>query len=82
MDINPGPIYHLAFVKFDNVSDDLRRLLMRSWQMLPGDPFDESYVSNFIVKAQKDDPVLQRSLSGVGATYRIVADQRTHEGIA
>jgi len=79
VDINPGPIYHLAFVKFDNVSDDLRRLLMRSWQMLPGDPFDESYVSNFIVKAQKDDPVLQRSLSGVGATYRIAADQRTHE---
>jgi outer membrane protein insertion porin family len=79
VDIDPGPVYHLAFVKFDNVSDNLRKLLMRSWQMLPGDPFDESYVSNFIVKAQKDDPALQRTLATVKVTYDVRADQQTHD---
>lgn len=77
MDIQPGPVYHLALVKFDNVSDELRRLLMRSWQMLPGDPFDLTYVSNFIVKAQKDDPALQRTLATVKVTYDVRADPQT-----
>jgi outer membrane protein assembly factor BamA len=79
MDINAGPVYHLGFVKFDNVSDDLRRLLIRNWQMLPGDPFDEGYVANFILTAQKADPVLMRSLAGVKAAYDIRADTETHE---
>lgn len=79
VDINPGPVYHLAFVKFENVSDDLRRLLMRSWQMLPDDPFDESYVSNFLIKAQKDDPALERTLAAVKPSYDVRADPQTHD---
>jgi len=79
VEVNPGQVYHLAFVKFENVSDELRSRLMRVWQMLPGDSFDESYVAGFIVKAQKEDPVLMRSLSGVAATYQIAADPQTHE---
>jgi outer membrane protein insertion porin family len=79
VDIDPGPVYHLAFVKFENVSDDLRRLLMRSWQMLPGDPFDESYVSNFLVNAQKDDPALLRTLATVKPIYEVRADPQTHD---
>ncbi len=77
--INPGPVYHLAFVKFENVSDEMRSRLMRVWQMLPGDPFDESYVSNFVVRAQKEDPVLQRSLAGVKVSFDVHADQQTHD---
>jgi len=77
--IDPGPIYHLAFVKFDNVSDELRSKLMHLWQMLPGDPFDESYVSSFIVKAQKEDSVLMRSLAGVKVSFNVLADPQTHE---
>ncbi|MDR3773287.1 MAG: POTRA domain-containing protein [Terracidiphilus sp.] len=79
VEIEPGPIYHLALLKFENVSDDLRKLLMRNWQMMPGDPFDESYVSGFILAAQKADPVLMRSLAGVKATYDVRADPQTHE---
>jgi outer membrane protein insertion porin family len=79
VEVDPGPVYHLAFVKFENVSDELRSRLMRIWQMLPGDAFDESYVSNFIIRAQKDDPVLMRTLAGVKVTYDVLADQQTHE---
>ena len=79
VDVNPGPVYHLAFVKFENVSDELRSRMMRIWQMLPGDPFDESYVSSFIVRLQKEDPALQRTLAGVKVTYDVRADQQTHD---
>jgi outer membrane protein assembly factor BamA len=79
VDINPGPVYHLAFVKFDNVSDELRSRLMRSWQMLPGDVFDQTYVSNFIVNAQKEDPVLLRSLTGVKYSFDVHADPDSHD---
>ncbi|MGA3335142.1 MAG: hypothetical protein ABSC62_13365 [Terracidiphilus sp.] len=79
VDVDPGPVYHLAFVKFDNVSDELRTLLIRSWQMLPGDPFDESYVANFIAKVQQQDPVLRRSLAGVKVKFDATANPDTHD---
>jgi outer membrane protein insertion porin family len=79
LDVNPGPVYHLAFVKFDNVSDQMRVLLMKNWQMLPGDPFDATYATTFILKAQMQDPVLQRSLVGVKAKLDYTADPATHE---
>jgi len=79
VDVNPGAVYHMAFVRFENVSDELRVRLMRVWQMLPGDPFDESYLSGFVLRAQKEDPALMRSLSGVAANYKIAADPETHE---
>jgi outer membrane protein assembly factor BamA len=77
--VEVGPVYHLAFVKFDNVSDDMRKLLMRNWQMMPGDPFDEGYVANFVIKAQQNDPVLQRSLAGVKTKFDATADPQTHD---
>lgn len=77
--VDQGPVYHLAFVKFDNVSDELRSLLIRNWQMLPGDPFDDTYVGSFIAKAQAQDPVLRRSLAGVKAKFNATADPQTHD---
>ena len=79
IDAAAGAQYHLGLMKFENVGDSLRGLLMRNWQMMPGDPFDESYVANFIFTAQKSDPVLQRSLAGVKATYDVHADTETHD---
>ena len=62
--------------EFDNVSDQLRTLLIHNW---PGDPFDESYVANFLVKAQMQDPVLRRSLAGVKAKFDVKANPNTYE---
>jgi outer membrane protein assembly factor BamA len=69
VDIDPGPVYHLGLVKFDNVSDELRTKLMRYWQMMPGDVFDESYVAQFINKAQQQDLRLRPTF---------MADPQTH----
>jgi hypothetical protein len=79
VEVIPGPVYHLASVKFENVSEELRSRLISVWQMPPSAPFDESYLSSFIVQAQNADPVLLRSLSGIGATYDLTTDQQTHE---
>jgi outer membrane protein insertion porin family len=79
VEIEPGPVYRLAVVKFENVSDELRVRLMRIWQMLPGDPFNESYVANFILRVQKEDPGLQLTLAAVKVTYDVRADPQTHE---
>jgi hypothetical protein len=79
VDVEPGPVYHLAFVKFDNVTDEMRSLLIRNWQMLPGDTFDKSYVATFILKCQQQDPVLRRSLAGVKVTYNVMANPDTHD---
>ena len=79
VDVDPGAVYHLAFVKFDNVSDELRTRLIHYWEMLPGDPVDESYVANFITKVQQQDTALRQSLSGVKAKFDATANPNTHE---
>lgn len=79
VDVNPGAVYHLALIKFDNVSDDLRKLLMHNWQLMPGDPFDQTYVSTFLLKQQLEDPVLRRTLAGVKAKFDVMADPQTHD---
>ena len=57
----------------------MRSLLIKNWQMLPGDVFDEGYVSDFIAKVQDHDPVLKRSLTGVLVSYNAMADPQTHD---
>jgi hypothetical protein len=47
--------------------------------MLPGDPFDSSYVAAFVLKAQTSDPVLQRTLAGVKVSYDVRADPVSHD---
>jgi outer membrane protein assembly factor BamA len=79
VDINRGPVYHLGLIRFDNVSDDLRKLLMRNWQLLPGDPFDDSYVAMFLGNAQRSDPILQRTLATVKASFDVRADPVSHD---
>ena len=77
--IDPGAVYHVAYVKFDNVSDELRSHLMRQWQLMPGDPLDESYLDTFLTRAESQDPVLRRSLAGVASTVETAADPTTHD---
>jgi len=79
VDVDPGPVYHLGFVKFDNVSDELRKLLIHNWEMMPGDVFDQSYVASFITKVQQQDPVLRQSLSGVKVSFNANANPDTHD---
>ena len=76
VDVNPGPVYHLAFVKFVNMNDSTRMLLMRYWQMMPGDVFDQSYVDMFIPNVQKEDLTLAQTLAGAKVKYIETEDRQ------
>jgi len=72
-----GAVYHLAFVKFENVDTNLRRRLMMNWQMLPGDPFNEDYARKFLFLVQTQDPELHKELAGASEIMHAKADPAT-----
>jgi hypothetical protein len=45
----------------------------------PGTAFDESYVSGFAARAQKQDRTLSKWLQSVVTTYDVKADPATHQ---
>ncbi len=79
VEIDPGTVYRVAYVKFDNVSDELRSHLMHQWQLMPGEPFDQNYLDSFLSKAESQDPLLRRSLAGAFSTFETSANPATHD---
>ncbi len=79
LDIVPGPLYRMAAVQFDGAPVAMAARLTRLWKMAPGDAFDESYVSGFAARAQKQDRTLSKWLQSVIATYDVKADPATHQ---
>lgn len=75
----PGPVYHLAFVKFENVGDNLRRVLMRNWTMMPGDAFNEPYAEDYLILLTANDPKLGQALGGVVEKMTTTEDPATHD---
>lgn len=78
VDADPGPVYHLGFVKFDDMSEQTRMLLMRYWQMMPGDVFDQSYVNVFVLNAKKEDRTLAYMLVDAKVQYTETEDLQNH----
>lgn len=76
---DPGPIYHLGVLKFDGASDELRGLLLKSWKMQPGDPFNAGYVNSFMLEAQRGEPDLRQALAGLRASYDVNPDPASHD---
>ena len=78
VDVVPGPVYHLGFVKFADMSDATRMLLMRYWQMMPGDVFDQSYAETFVLKARMQDRTLAQTLGNAKVKYIETEDLQSH----
>ncbi len=53
-------------------------MLIRYWQIMPGDAFDDSYLDTFLAKAEEQNPVLLRSLMGMASRIETDADPTTH----
>ena len=79
LEITPGPIYQMGTVHFDGAPDAMAARLTRLWKMAPGQPFDESYVSTFAARAQKQDRTLAKWMQTVITTDDIKADPATHD---
>lgn len=79
LQINPGPQYKFASVKFEGAPDPMAARLKLLWKMAPGDIFDQSYFSNFAALAKKKDRSLSKWMQTVITTYNFKADPATHE---
>ncbi|HEU5350966.1 MAG TPA: hypothetical protein VFU55_05175 [Terracidiphilus sp.] len=75
----PGPVSHLAFVKFANVGDNLRKVLMRNWTMMPGDVFNEPFAADYLLHLTATDPRLGRALAGWAEKMTTTEDPATHD---
>ncbi len=79
LEIAPGSQYRIASVKFDGAPEVMAERLKLAWKMAPGDVFDESYLSNFAVVAQRKDKPMTKWMQTVITTYEVKADPATHD---
>jgi outer membrane protein assembly factor BamA len=79
LEIVPGPIYQMGTVHFEGAPDDMAARLTRLWKMGPGQPFDESYVSSFAARAQKQDRSLAKWMQTVITSFDVKPDSATHQ---
>ena len=79
LEIAPGPSYQMGTVHFDGAPNDMTARLTRLWKMAPGQPFDESYVSTFAARAQKQDKTLAKWMQTVITSFDAKPDPATHQ---
>jgi len=79
VEIVPGPAYKMGAVQFDGVPDAMAMKLRNAWKLAPGAAFDESYVSGFSIRAQKQDKTLAKWMQTVIITYDIKPDEATRQ---
>jgi outer membrane protein insertion porin family len=76
--VTAGPLYQMGAVQFDGAPDPMAQKLTRLWKLAPGATFDESYVSSFAARTQKQDRALNKWLQTVIANYDEKPDPATH----
>jgi outer membrane protein assembly factor BamA len=79
VDVTPGPLYRMAAVRFEGAPDAMATRLTHLWKLAPGDAFDESYVSSFAARAQKQDRSLAKWMQTVITTFDVKPDPATHQ---
>jgi outer membrane protein assembly factor BamA len=79
VEITPGTPYRMGAVQFDGAPDAMAAKLKNAWKLAPGSAFDESYVSTFAARAQKQDKALARWMQTVITNYDVKPDAATHQ---
>ena len=65
---DPGPVYTMGALTIENVSDDLRALMLSAWKMPQGSVFNEGAILNFFAIGDAN-PQLKRVFSSVNCKY-------------
>jgi outer membrane protein assembly factor BamA len=79
VEITPGTPYRMGSVHFEGAPEAMTARLTRLWKMAPGDAFDESYVSTFTARAQKQDKTLAKWMQTVITNFDVKPDAATHQ---
>src|SRR5208282_5293279 len=79
VEIDSGPLYKMGAVQFDGAPEAMAVRLAHLWKMAAGDTFDESYVSGFSARAEKQDRTLSKWMQTVLVTFNAKPDPDTHQ---
>jgi len=64
----PGPVYSMGRLTIENVSDDLRTLILAAWKMPVGSVFNESAIRNLYAIGDAN-PALKRIFAAADSRY-------------
>lgn len=79
IEIAPGTQYRMGTVQFDGAPEPMIVKLKNAWKLAPGAVFDESYVSGFPARAQKQDKSLAKWMQTVLTNNDETPDSATHQ---
>ena len=74
IDVTPGEQFRLGKVELANVTDTQRAQFAQVWKMSTGDPYDESYTNNFLVR----NKATLHAFDGYSAGYKQYEHEDTH----
>jgi outer membrane protein insertion porin family len=77
VNVEPGPLYTMGTLKIDNVSDDIRTMMLAAWKMPAGVVFNESAVRGFYAIGDRN-PTLNRLFAAVNCRYNLTLNDDTH----
>jgi outer membrane protein assembly factor BamA len=66
----PGPVYNMGKLTIENVSDDLRGMILKSWKMPEGAVFNEGAILGFFA-THDVNPQLERIFAAVSIKYSL-----------
>ncbi len=78
VEIAQGALYQMGAVEFDGASDAMAAKLKNAWKLVSGAAFDESYVSTFAARAQKQDRTLAKWMQTMITTFDVKPNPDTH----
>jgi outer membrane protein insertion porin family len=73
--VDPGEQFHLADVNFRKLSPEQYAAVQKAWTMRPGDLYDRTYVTSFLVRNRE---TLGGVLANYAANYKETADHDAH----
>ena len=74
--VHPGPAYSMGTLNIENVSDELRTMMLTAWKMPPGAVFNEGSILGFFATIGVN-PKLERVFATVDIKYVMRPDDAT-----
>jgi len=75
--VDPGQVYTMGALTIDNVTDDLRAMMLAAWKLPAGAIFNEGLILAFFA-THDVNPALERVFSGANCRYFLHPNDNTH----
>lgn len=75
--VEPGPVYTMGILTIQNVSDDLRAMMMAAWKMPAGTIFNQGAILSYYA-IRDANPALGRIFAAVDCKYVLTLNDDTH----